>query len=97
MDSELREYSLIFNMRSGAVIKTDLTEVKTEAEIANVAAAVNKFVAGDEGVFLYLVDENLTYIPYRNVEFVALEYVVSNPDMDMAADADSSYIFSDEY
>lgn len=93
--SEL-QYRYHFHMQSGAKVSSDFIDVDNDPyhdTIQGVAEGLSRWSKGEDGVFRFPVSENLTFVPFRNIEFASLEYVVAGERESAFATDDSEYVF----
>lgn len=98
--AEALEYRYHFHLLSGARVSSDFIEVENDPyhsageTVKEVAHSISRWAKGEDGVFMFPVNESLTYVPFRSIEFASLEYVVAGERQESQfAVSDESYMF----
>lgn len=94
--SEELQYRYHFTTKSGAKVSSDFIDVDNDPyhdTIQDIAHGLSRWAKGEDGVFMFPVNESLTYMPFRSIEYATLEYVVAGERESAFATDDSEYVF----
>jgi hypothetical protein len=95
--SEQHEYKYHMDLKSGARVVSDPVEVDNDPYNDSIVTVVNNIArwaeGKEDGVFKFPVNQNLTYVPFRSIEFISLEYVIAGERGSSFPESDSEYVF----
>jgi hypothetical protein len=75
------EYSLRLQLKSTSYVKSDYVPGTKDYVNGTLKKAILQFLEGKEGSFQFPVSENITYVPFRSIEYVTVDFrEVEQPD-----------------